>query len=222
MPTRLIALLACAALAFPIAACGGEESEPEAEAPAGATEQTTTEAAPTTTEAAPTTTDEAEEPAAGGTTKPGTTLGLGETAHVTRKPLNAPFDSKTFYKIDVAALKIDKGTIGDFANVNLDEEQKESTPYYVTVRITNTGSKVPADEDPVLGFDAVDDRGQKQGRLIIIGTFDRCDYAEIPKPFNKGKSYESCLIFLMPGGGSIEEVQWSGADEYFSDPIVWK
>lgn len=217
MSTARTMPLVCIVVILGLAACGGGESEPEG-TPAGTTEQTQT-TAPATTAA---TTDGDEDASGSGKTKPGTTLALGKTARVTREPLNAPINSNKTFDLDVAVLEIEKGTIDDFANVNLEPEQKQSTPYYATVRVANPGATLPADEDPVLGFDGVDDRGQEQGRVIFIGTFERCDYADVPKPFAKGKSYESCLVFLVPGGGSIEEVRWSGSDEYFSEPVTWK
>ena len=217
--TPVAVLLACIAAALGLAACGGGDSEPEASPPTTAPQDDTT-----ATDAAPTTTAESSGAAAGGgTTKPGTALQVGETAHVKRKPLNAPVNSKATFALDAAVLKIEKGSLDDFENVDLDEDQKKSTPFYVTVRVSNpAGSKLPADDDPTLGFDGIDDRGQRQGRVIFFGTFERCDYADVPKPFGKGKSYESCLVFLIPGGGSIEEVHWTGSDEYFSEPITWK
>lgn len=214
--------LACVALALGLSACGGGDSEPEATPATTQQEPATTEAAPTTTEAAETTTTAEAGGVAGGATKPGTTLKLGETAHVTREPLDAPADSKAFYELDVAVLKIEKGTQADFVNVDLDADQKKATPYYVTLRIANTGRKSPFDDDPALGFDGIDDRGQSQGRVIFLGTFERCDYADTPEPFTKGKSYETCLVFLIPGGGSIQQVQWTGSDAYFSEPVTWK
>jgi hypothetical protein len=49
-----------------------------------------------------------------------------------------------------------------------------------------------------------------------------------PKSFVSGKTYESCLAYLMPGGGSIQKVQWdsgpSAANEltpYFDRPLIW-
>jgi hypothetical protein len=48
------------------------------------------------------------------------------------------------------------------------------------------------------------------------------------KPFKDGKSYQGCLTYLMPGGGSIQQVQWNdgpaAADQvtpYFDHPVVW-
>jgi hypothetical protein len=43
-----------------------------------------------------------------------------------------------------------------------------------------------------------------------------------------GRSYYSCLAYLIPGGGSIQKIQWddgpAAADQvttYFDHPIVW-
>ena len=71
-------------------------------------------------------------------------------------------------------------------------------------------------------FDGVDDRGQEQSNVIIIGDFKPCEDTEAPQPFDTGESYESCLIYLIPGGGTLDAVQWTGADEYISEPVVWK
>lgn len=151
-------------------------------------------------------------------------LKLGETAHVTYKPLTAA-DEKNLFQVDATAEKIEKGSINDFKNISLDESQKSSTPYYVTVKIENTGEEIPLGDmegDPDLKFGAVDDRGQEQPSITFIGDFERCQDADAPKPFTKGKSYESCLAFLVGGDGSIDEVHWKGSDKYILKPVVWK
>jgi hypothetical protein len=161
--------------------------------------------------------------ASGGLTEPGATLKLGETAHVTYKPLTAT-DEKNLFKVDATAVKIEKGSIDDFKNISLDAEQKASTPYYVTVKIENTGKEIPLGDqegDPDLKFGAVDDRGQEQGSITFIGDFERCEDTDAPKPFTEGKSYESCLAYLIGGDGSIDEVTWKGSDKYILDPVVW-
>jgi len=120
---------------------------------------------------------------------------------------NAPINSKKTYKLDVTVLKIEQGTIGDFKSIELDAAQKKSTPYYVSVRVSNPGPEVPVkDDDPDVRFDGIDDRGQEQRSLTFIGTFERCDDKNAPTPFTNGKSYESCLVYLIPGGGSIQQV----------------
>lgn len=205
-----VTVLACVAMV----GCGGDDDD-EAATPAS-----TTQTAEATTEAD----DGGGSTAAGGLTKPGATLKLGEAAHVTYKPLTAT-DDKNLFEVDATALKIEKGSIDDFKNVSLDEDQKASTPYYVTVKIENTGEEIPLGDmegDPDLKFGAVDDRGQEQGSVTFIGDFERCEDTDAPKPFTKGKSYESCLTYLVGGDGSITDVRWSGSDEYILKPVVWK
>jgi hypothetical protein len=192
--------------------CGGDDDDDAAATPA------TTPVAETATEA------DGGGGAGGGRTAPGTTLELGETAHVTYKPLTAT-DEKNLFEVDAIALKIEKGSIDDFKNISLDANQKASTPYYVTVKIENTGEEIPLGDqegDPDLKFGAVDDRGQEQPSITFIGDFERCEDTDAPKPFAKGKSYESCLAFLVGGDGSITEVRWKGSDKYILDPVVWK
>jgi hypothetical protein len=199
---RGVVALTCVALSFGLAGCGGGSSKQET--PAAATTATTGTSA------------------GGGTTQPGAKLKLGDTAHVTFKPLNAPINSKKTYKLDVTVLKIEKGTIDDFKSIDLDAAQKRSTPYYVSVRVSNPGPEVPVKgDDPDVRFDGIDDRGQEQGSLTFIGTFERCDDTSAPAPFATGRSYESCLTYLIPGGGSIQHVNWSGSDEYVLKPIAW-
>ena len=203
-----VAVLACVAMI----GCGGDDDDGAAPAASQETEATTQSDSG------------GESSAGGGLTAPGATLKLGETAHVTYKPLSAT-DDKNLFKVDATAEKVEKGSIDDFKNISLDEGQKASTPYYVTVKIENTGKEIPLgdmDGDPALKFGALDDRGQEQGSITFIGDFDRCEDADAPKPFAKGKSYESCLAFLVGGDGSITDVQWKGSDKYILKPVVWK
>jgi hypothetical protein len=169
--------------------------------------------------------------AAGGLTPPGTHLALGQSATLGWVP--AEIDLKPGahkgLMIQVTVKSIEKGTIADFANVQLDAAQKKDTPYYVKVHFTALGSVAPpSDSDPAITLDGIDDRGQTQSSLIFLGTFDRCDDASAPKPFTNGKSYDTCLTYLVPGGGSIQKMQWAngpsnGTDvsAYFDKPVVW-
>lgn len=205
-----MAVLACAAMA----GCGGDDDGGSA----------TTPAATQNTEATTQTDDGGGSSAGGGHAEPGATLKLGEAAHVTYKPLSA-IDEKNLFEVDATALKIEKGSIDDFKNIDLDAAQKSSTPYYVTVKIENTGKEIPLGDtegDPDLKFAAFDDRGQEQGSITFIGDFPRCEDTDAPKPFTQGKSYQSCLAFLVGGDGSITDVRWQGSDKYIIKPVVWK
>jgi len=107
--------------------------------------------------------------------------------------------------------------------------QRRSTPYYVTLRLTSLGSiRPPGKQYPAISFDAIDDRGQQQTSVTFLGTFPRCNDNSVPRAFVNGKSYTSCLTYLMPGGGSILRMQWGDGPHaanqispYFDHPIVW-
>lgn len=134
-------------------------------------------------------------------------------------------DDRNLFQVHATAEEIEKGSIDDFENISLDENQKASTPYYVTVKIENTGREIPLGDmegDPDLKFGAIDDRGQEQPSITFIGDFERCEDTDAPKPFAEGKSYESCLAFLVGGDGSITEVRWKGSDKYILKPVAWK
>jgi hypothetical protein len=210
-----------ALLALGLAACGGSGS-------AG----TTSSGTPGRTAASGAPGASGGSGASGKLTPPGTRLRLGQDATVGWVPPgsatgNGPHKG---LKLQVTVLSIVKGTIGDFKNVQLKPEEKASTPYYVKVRIKALGNTPPSgtNDDPDVTLDAIDDRGQRQSSIIFMGTFSRCDDTSPPKPFANGKSYESCLTYLMPGGGAIQRMAWNNGPSaanavspYFEKPVVW-
>lgn len=167
----------------------------------------------------------------GGLTQPGTHLAFGREATVGWVPPSADTGTGAHQgiKLRVTVESIERGAIADFRNVDLNAGERKSTPYYVQVRVTALGdAPPPKDSDPAITFQAIDDRGQQQESITFLGTFSRCDDSTPPKPFVRGKSYQSCLAYLIPGGGSIQQIQWddgpaaaSQVTPYFDHPIVW-
>jgi hypothetical protein len=207
-----------------LAACSGSASGGTSSgntAPAAASAASATPAAPGGSSA----------PSGGGRlTAPGTHLGFGQAATVAWVPPSADATSaQNGFKLQVTVESIEKGTIADFRNVELSASERHTTPYYVTLRIKALGRAGPhGSDDPAISFDAIDDRGQQQQSITFLGTFARCNETSVPKRFVAGKIYQSCLAYLMPGGGSIRQVQWGdgphAADQvtaYFDHPIVW-
>jgi hypothetical protein len=209
MPKIRIALVGLVALS----GCGGSTktvTERVAE-PAASTSAST---AATTEATAP-----AKAPAnSGALTAMGSTLKIGDAAVIA-------YDDASNHKksrIEVTPRKIEKGTIDDFKNIDLDGKQKTSTPYYVTVHVKNVGKGDLSGTSPASFIDGIDDRGQEQNEIIFFGDFDRCndDKAKSLKP---GESYDSCLAYLIPGGGSIEGMRWIAFDEKSGKAnIDWK
>lgn len=201
-----------------LAGCGGDDEDD-----GGGGDATTPAAAATTTAADPAPTETGATEHAGDATEPGATLAVGDTAHVPRKPLNAGIGDETTFPLEVTVLEIQKASISDFKGMSLDANEQKSTPYYVTVRLASPGkTALPADDDPDLGIKGIDDRGQEQGSITFIGDFAKCEDTKPPKAFKDGKSYETCLAFLVGGTGSITEARWTGAPDYVIKPVVWK
>ena len=194
-----------------LAGCGGSTKT--------VTQRVATPPAATTT-AAETATTDAATPAAtsGGLTPMGSTLKIGDPALIA-------YDDATNHKksrIQVTPVKIEKGTIDDFKNIDLDGKQKSSTPYYVTMKVKNVGKGDLSGTDPASFIDGVDDRGQEQNNIIFFGTFDRCN-SDDAKRLKPGESYSSCLAYLIAGGGSIVGMRWVHFDEKTSkSDINWK
>jgi hypothetical protein len=223
-----VGLVIGAAFVLGVAACGGTTSGTASGVP---TTRAATKAAGRTEAATGTSAVAAATSGTGGLTPPGTHLAFGQVATVGWVPLDADTSTtaEAGLRLQVTVESIVKGSIGDFANIDLDADQKNSTPYYVTVRLTAVDSTAPTgDDDPDLVFNAIDDRGQQQESVTFLGTFDRCTDNTAPKPFAGGKSYQSCLAYLMPGGGSIRSVRWNSGPNaandvtpYFDQPVVW-
>jgi hypothetical protein len=225
-PGRITAWSAAAVLALGLAACGGSSSGGSAPPSTGATAPPSAAAATT----APAASGGSSAPVGtNGLTPPGTHLALGQDAMVGWVPDGGGEGAPAGLKLQVDVVSIVKASMSDFKNVDLTGAQKSSTPYYVTVKIKALGATPPkSGDDPAITFDAIDDRGQQQESVTFFGTFQPCNDNTPPKPFTDGKSYTSCLVYLMPGGGSIQKVQWadgpSGSDgvtPYFDKPIIW-
>lgn len=211
-----------------LSACGGSGSS-SSSATGSRTVSATAEGSSAGTRQGATTPAEGPPPA--GLTPPGTKLRLGQSATVAWVPPGSfePSKAQSGIELDVSVEAIEEGSIGDLDNLELEPGEKGAVPFYVRLRLeAPTDQGTPAEESPALSFTAIDDRGQEQGSVTFIGKFPRCEEKEAPKPFDGGASYETCLAYLMKGGGSIRKVEWNSgpakANEvtpYFERPIVW-
>jgi hypothetical protein len=225
-----IAAWAIAAVAVPgLAACSGTSSgsgpaSPSTSAAAGTS-------SPVQSPASSQPASQGRTAGSGSLTPPGTHLALGGPATVGWVPPSQDLGTGAHegIKLQVTVVSIQKGTMADFRNVELNGNQRSSTPYYVQLRVTAlSNASVPKDSDPAITFTAIDDRGQEQQSITFLGTFSRCDDPTPPKQFVSGKTYQSCLAYLIPGGGSIQKVQWDNGPAaanqvtpYFDRPVVW-
>jgi len=226
-----IAAWAIAAVAVPgLAACSGTSSGSSPASPSSSAAAGTNSPAQSPASSQPAQ-GQGQTAGSGSLTPPGTHLALGGPATVGWVPPSQDLGTGAHkgIKLQVTVVSIQKGTMADFRNVELNGNQRSSTPYYVQLRVTAlSDATVPKDSDPAITFTAIDDRGQEQQSITFLGTFSRCDDPTPPKQLVSGKTYQSCLAYLIPGGGSIQKVQWdngpaaaNAVTPYFDRPIVW-
>ncbi len=225
-----IAAWAIAAVAVPgLAACSGSSSGSNPANPGTSAAAGTTSPVQSPASSQPAT--QGRTAGSGSLTPPGTHLALGGPATVGWVPPSQDLGTGAHkgIKLQVTVVSIQKGTMADFRNVELNGNQRRSTPYYVQLRVTAlSNASVPKDSDPAITFTAIGDRGQEQQSITFLGTFSRCDDPTPPKQLVSGKTYQSCLAYLIPGGGSIQKLQWDNGPAaanqvtpYFDRPIGW-
>jgi hypothetical protein len=149
---------------------------------------------------------------------PGTVLKAGQTATVLYTP---PLTTGKHFKLKITVESIQKGSLADFNGIQLDASQKASTPYYVTARLLelSSGDASANNNDPSVAIEGIDITGSQQQSVTFFGNFPRCNAVSAPKPLTQGKSFQTCLTFLVPGG--ITKAAWTGADNYISSPVTW-
>jgi hypothetical protein len=210
----LVAAAVVAVIVVLVSGGGSNNKQDAAKAVAAAitkAEASATSTTPSATTTAAAASSSAPAPAAASSTQitpVGSTLKLGQPAVIA-------YDDASNHKqgtIQVTPNPIEKGSISDFKNIDLTGAQKTSTPFYVKMNVKNVGTSDLSGSSPGAFINGVDDRGQAQSDVIFFGDFPRCDSTE-PKQFKAGGSYDVCLTFLIPQGGSLVGMRWSVFDE---------
>jgi hypothetical protein len=209
------AALTALVLAGAVAACGGSSSS-SSSAAAAAAPATSSTAATTADAAASTTTTSAS--SSGGTAAPGTKLSIGQAAKVNYNPAGSTDKSKAS-TIQVTVQSFTKGSLSDFNGIQLDANEKASTPVYVKVHVTNLGPASVDVDGTAAAIEGVDNTGNNQSSVTFIGSFPKCPDAASTAPLGTGKSYDDCLTFLVPGG--ITKVSYNGTNDYIDSPVTW-
>jgi hypothetical protein len=244
----IVSILAILGLSLALAACGGGSSSSTsgegttAESSGGAGAEASTEAAEKSAEGETGESEagsgkaaegEAEEGSAtaGGLTPPGAQLKVGEEATLAWVPPGEfePAETQNGVELKATVVAIEEGSTGDLKNIELEPDDEGATPFYVRLKLeAPSNTSVPPEEDPAYSFTAIDDRKEEQPSVTFLGEFEPCEDVTVPHPFSGGVSYETCLTYLMQGGGKIEEVRWDSgpakANEvtpYFEEPVVW-
>lgn len=145
-------------------------------------------------------------------TKGGTTLTENESASVIYQVGSAAASAVT-----VTVTEVRKGDIADFKFFSLDDEAKQSAPFYVNVTVKNDG---PAG----LGGAALPIYAHDSGNTIrppneLVGKFLPCPNPALPASFLPGASAELCLVYLVPKGKALQSVDLQTGSA--KDAITW-
>ena len=206
-PRRLRHVLLAAVLgpALVLSACGGSDG--------GGKAKSSATPSPSGSPSADLPTGDVEVPDGVTLTKAGTELAFGQPAVVAYEP-NPQRSSVLSMSVD----DVVTGRIADFSAYQLDARTKASRPYYVKVTVKNAGTgDLSRAAVPLL---AVDTRNTLIQPSSFNNTFARCPSTPLPDGFTGGKSAALCLVYLVPGGGSLTAMSFRPLQAF--EPITWK
>jgi hypothetical protein len=145
-------------------------------------------------------------------TTPGSQLAVGDHAVVAYEPRQGLIGA-----LDIQVRKLEQASIDDLSAWQLSDAQKKSTPYYVDAVIENVG-------DTDLGGRPVPLYIVNEDNVLVESTpfassFKPCPSTLFPKKFKPGASGRFCLVYLAPDKGELVAVSFR-PDETFN-PITW-
>jgi hypothetical protein len=112
--------------------------------------------------------------------------------------------------LGITVLAVRKGTQDDLtkAGFEVDEDARDSTPYYVDVRYENQGQ---ATVERNFSVSLEDEDGNLLPSTLIFNFGDRpfepCEAVKEGK-LAPGESYESCTLVLVPEGADVGQVSY--------------
>ena len=146
-------------------------------------------------------------------TKAGTSLSFRQSAVVTYEA-----DSERHSALSLTVDSVTTGRISDLSSYQVDERTKRSRPYYVRVQVKNVGTgDLSRTAVPLL---AVNEGNALVQPSTFNNTFSPCPSTVLPAGFGAGKSYQGCLVYLIPEGGTLEQMSYRPLQAF--DPIAWK
>lgn len=146
-------------------------------------------------------------------TEAGSTMELRDTATVAYEP-----NTQRSSVLEVSVDSVQQGRIADFAAYPLDAGTKSSRPYYVRFRVNNVGTgDLSRTAVPLF---AVSDSNALVQPSSFNDTFEKCPSRPLPSGFAAGKSFEGCLAYLIPDGGTLTAMSFRPVQAF--EPITWE
>ncbi len=187
--TRPARIIAALTLLVAVAACGSDAKDDEVPVPKGF-----------------------EVPAGVNLTPGGTVLTEDKSASVIYQ-----VGSSAASAITVTVTEVRKGDMADFKFFSLDEETRQSTPFYVKVTVKNEGpAGLGGAALPIYSHDSSNTIRQANE---LVGNFAPCPNPALPESFLPGASADLCLVYLVPKGKALQSVDLQTGSA--KDAITW-
>ena len=146
-------------------------------------------------------------------TEPGTQLAFGDTATVAYE--NKEQGTALKLRVDSA----EQGSLDDFQGFELDDPYKRhGNYYYVRVTVKNAGKDTIGDVPvPLWGISGENTLLQA---VEFKSSFATCPTQPLPKKFQPGDLFKTCLVFLSPNNGKLVGVSYRPTEQFV--PIEWR
>lgn len=145
-------------------------------------------------------------------TAPATRLSFGRTATVAYEP-----NSQRNTVLRLTVTRVQRARISDLSAYVLDRRTRNSTPYYVDVKVANAGrGDVGHTDVPLWLVDQKDTLIHSSG---FTNRFAACPSTSLPAKFGPGAHFSTCLLYLVPAHGHFTAMSYRPLQAYA--PITW-
>lgn len=146
-------------------------------------------------------------------TAPGSELSVGDTATVSYEPRQGLVGV-----LDIKVTRLERTSFRkSFVGWDLDNQTRNSTPYFVRAAVTNVGESNLGGRSVPLYI--VDGKNRLLEATPFASSFKPCEPGSFPKKFRPGKTLKACLVYLAPDKGDLVAVSFRPTQDY--DPITW-
>jgi hypothetical protein len=139
-------------------------------------------------------------------------------------PTDAAAGTRTRLGLTILAVRRGKPADLEANGIEVDPEDRTSTPYYVDARWVNKGSEA-VDQDLSVGLE--DTEGATLSHLLVIGGSDE-PFGPCPSPpsgkLAPGETIETCSLVLVPEGLEVERVYFLSDNGPDAEPewVYWR
>jgi hypothetical protein len=116
------------------------------------------------------------------------------------------------------AISATQGSLDDFAQYNVDDATRASTPYYVEVYVKNLGfGDVGQSGIPLF---LVDNLNKLIRPSSFTTTFTKCPSMQFPVSFAPQAELTTCLVYLAPDHATMTGISFRAIQKFA--PILWQ